>query len=47
MGGDRVKVMDWIGGIFILARCEFLFIREHENLVYDPSNNKSIATNKN
>ena len=25
------------GGIVILARCVFLFFREHENLVLDPS----------
>ena len=25
-----------------LAHCEFYFIREHENLVYNPSNNISI-----
>ena len=31
MEGDRVKGVD--GGIVILARCEFHFIREHENLV--------------
>ena len=31
------------GGIIILARCEFHFIREHENLVEHPSKNKSIV----
>ena len=30
------------GSIFILASCEFYFIREHENLVLDPSNVISI-----
>ena len=38
VGGDRVKG----GEIVILARYEFYFTREHENLVLDPSNNKSI-----
>ena len=31
------------GGIFILARCEFHFIRVHENLVQHPSNYISIV----
>ena len=30
--------------IVILARCVFHFTREHENLVYDPGNNKYIVT---
>ena len=34
-GGKGVNAMD--GGIFILARCVFDFIREHENLMYYPS----------
>ena len=31
-----------VGGIVILARCEFHFIKEHETLVQHPSNNISI-----
>ena len=33
----------WMGGIVILARCEFYFTREHGNLVKHPSNDKSIV----
>ena len=41
-GGVMVK-RGWMGrGIVILARCKFHFIRVHENLVKDPTNNKSI-----
>ena len=38
MGGDNG------GGIVILARCKFDFIREYENLVYRTSNNISNVT---
>ncbi len=34
-----------MGEIVILARYRVYFIIEHKNLVYDPSNNKSILTN--
>ena len=34
--GNKVKGVD--GGIFILASCEYHFIRVHENLGQDPSN---------
>ena len=34
------KGVGW--GIFILAHCKFDFFRVHDNLVLDPSNNKSI-----
>ena len=40
---DRRKVGVKGEGIVILARCKFLFIREHENLVSDPSINKCIV----
>ena len=36
--GGEVK-----GGLFILASCNFHFIRVHDFLVRDPSNNKSIV----
>ena len=39
--GDRVK--RWIGGIVILASCEYDFIRVDENHVQYPSNNISIV----
>ena len=39
--GDRVK--RWIGGIVILASCEYDFIRVNENHVQYPSNNISIV----
>ena len=39
-GGDAVK--GWRKGMFILVSYKFHFIREHDNLVYDPNNNKSI-----
>ena len=35
-GGDGLKRVE--GGIFILAHCKYHFIKEHENLVYDPTN---------
>ena len=37
IGGVGIK-----GDNVILARCVFHFIREQENLVYDPNNNISI-----
>ena len=38
-GVDEVKGMDGVGeGIVILARNEFHFLRDHENLVQHPSN---------
>ena len=37
--------MGWMGGIVILARCVFLFIREHEVLVLDLSIILYILTN--
>ena len=40
MGGDEIKRVD--GVIVILARCDFHFIREYENLVKDPSKDISI-----
>ncbi len=39
-GGDEVKRMD--RGIVIITSNMFHFIRVHDNLAYDPSNNKSI-----
>ena len=39
-GGGGVKKVE--GGIVILARCKFHFIREHENMVQDPCNNISV-----
>ena len=39
-GGDEIKRVD--GVIVILARCDFHFIREYENLVKDPSKDISI-----
>ena len=38
---DRVKVVN--RGIAILASGNYYFIRVHENLVQDPSNNISIT----
>ena len=35
----------WMGAIVILARYEFHFIREHENLVKHPSNIYSVVQN--
>ena len=37
--------MGWMGGIIILVLCEFYYIRENENQVEHPSNNKSIVIN--
>ena len=33
VGGKGIGKRGCMGGIVILARCEFYFIREHENLV--------------
>ena len=40
-GGDGVKGSQ--GGIVILARCEFYFIKEHKNMMQHPSNNTFIV----
>ena len=40
-GVDGVKEL--IGGIIFSARCELHFVREHENLVKHPRNNKCIT----
>ena len=45
MGGDGVKGVDW--DIVILASCEYYFIRVHENLAHQPSNNRSISNKEN
>ena len=37
----------WKEGIVILARCKFHFIRENEDLVWDPSSNIPIVRVKN
>ena len=41
LDGYEAKWVD--GGIVILARCEYHFIRVHENLEQHPSNNISIT----
>ena len=38
--GDGIMGVE--GGIITLARCVFLFIREHDKLVKDPSYNKYV-----
>ena len=42
VGGEGLGKIGRKGSIVILAHCDFHFIRGHENLVKDPSNNKHL-----
>ena len=42
VGRELMGLGGWMEDIVILARFEFHYIREHENLVYNPCNNTFI-----